>query len=56
MLVATDSCEGAIDRDGLAEPIQHAVTCPECGEETYEFEKYCQVCGCDRWEAKKNAS
>jgi len=23
--------------------------CPNCGEETFSFEKYCVNCGCDRW-------
>lgn len=28
---------------------RHAVTCESCGEDTYQFERYCHRCGHDRW-------
>lgn len=27
----------------------HAVTCDNCGEETFAFRRYCHKCGADRW-------
>lgn len=27
----------------------HAVTCSECGRDTYAFERYCHHCDADRW-------
>lgn len=36
-----------VDRHDAA--IQHGVTCPCCGNETYKFEKHCHHCGINRW-------
>jgi ssDNA-binding Zn-finger/Zn-ribbon topoisomerase 1 len=29
--------------------VENGVTCEECGEETFAFERYCHRCGADRW-------
>lgn len=29
----------------------HSKTCPECGGETYDYERYCHLCNADTWEA-----
>jgi len=29
--------------------ITHAVTCPNCGRETYAYERDCHRCGTNRW-------
>jgi uncharacterized OB-fold protein len=29
--------------------LTHGVTCEECGEPTYAYERYCHECGADRW-------
>lgn len=36
--------------------IKHSVTCDSCGEETYEFERYCHRCGFDRWDGETGST
>lgn len=33
----------------MSDEITHAVTCGNCGEDTFAFEMYCHLCGHNRW-------
>lgn len=48
LLLASDQTSERVDRS--TDEITHSVTCDNCGEETFTFERNCHRCSVDRWE------
>ena len=37
----------------MTDEIAHGVTCPNCGRETFAYERDCHHCGTNRWRADR---